>query len=108
MVRSVLVLALVSRLAWAEPEIYQPQEPVTVVAPSWVLTPKGKENIDSGVALLWSEKERLRAENEALRADVIRLAGEPALTWRGALFLVGAGLVVGAAVGIPVALAVRR
>lgn len=102
--KAALLLLLVASVASAEAPInrslnlYQPEAPEMVDRPNWILTPEGKAHLDDGIAKLWSEKERLRAENAALREKTLELAAQPALTWKGALILVGVGILAGGAV----------
>lgn len=109
--RSVLALCLVSSLAFAQDvprRMYQvaPTTQAILQHPDWVLTDEGKQRLDATLARHVRELEQLRAENASMRADLVTWQSKPALTWKGALLLVGVGVVVGAAVAIP--LAVRR
>jgi hypothetical protein len=104
------IALIVSPIVNAQERMRQipPAQTEPVSHPNWVLTPEGKERIDATVARMDREVFQLRAENSSLRADVTEMAAKPALTWKGAVLLVGAGLVLGLAVGVPVAIAVRR
>lgn len=108
---SLLALLLLPGLALAEPgavNLYQPKEPEMVGYPNWVLTPRGHQLWSEDLARGHAEAVRLRAENESLVKGMKELEHRPLLTWRGALILVGVGVLVGASVSIPVALAARR
>lgn len=112
MVRSLSVLsicfALIVRPAFADdPRLYQPPAPESVGYPNWVLTPDGKAKLDETLNRQFVELVQLRTENSELRETLVEWEAKPALTWKGGLLLVGAGVVLGLAVGIPVALAVR-
>ncbi len=103
--RSVFVLLIVSGLAFGEDRMRQipPAQTELVSHPAWILTPEGKERIDSTVARLDREAFQLRAENSSLRADVTEMASKPALNWKVVVLLVGVGLVSGATIGFLVA-----
>jgi hypothetical protein len=112
MVARVVAALLVSTLALGQEispaHMYQPKTPETVGYPNWILTQGGKAKLDDAIIALWTEKERLRAENISLQQTTLDLAAKPELTWKGALVLVSVGLVLGASIAIPVAVAVRR
>ncbi len=103
-----LVLALVSTSARAQERMYQPPVPEMVGYPNWVLTPNGKARLDATLERMDREVFQLRVENSSLRADVTEMAAKPALTPMAVALLVGGGLVLGLAVGVPIAIAVRR
>lgn len=92
----------------AGPRMYQPPAPEMVGYPNWVLTPDGHSRLTAQLQHDAEEKARLRSENASLRASLVEWEGKPALTWRGALLLVGGGLALGLVIGVPVAAAVRR
>ncbi len=109
--KTVLLSVLVSSLAWGEdaPRMVRlPPGQLTTTEPAWLLNEPGKAKLDAVLDRHFAELVQLRSENAQLRVDVVRLAGEPALTWKGALALVGVGLLVGVAVAVPVSLSVRR
>ncbi len=104
-----LAIALGCAAARADdaPRMYQPAKPEMVGYPNWVLVPDGKARIDATLERQTSELFQLRSENASLKASLVTMEQKPALTWTGGLFLVGAGLVLGLAVGIPIAVATR-
>lgn len=73
-----------------------------MTAPAWLLTDEGKSRIDATLQRHVAELEQLRAENASMRADLVTWQDKPALTWRGALLLVGAGVAVGVGATIAV------
>jgi hypothetical protein len=105
-----IALCLIPALAFGDDpgRLYQPPAPEMVGYPNWVLTPDGKARIDARLERYDREVFQLRVENSSLRTDVEEMAKKPALTFKGAAILVGVGLVLGLAVGVPIAIAVRR
>jgi hypothetical protein len=77
--------------------MYQPPSPGENVGyPNWVLTPDGKAKIDETLNRQLTESTILRAENGSLKTSLAEMEAKPALTWKGALLLVGLGVVIGA------------
>lgn len=111
MFRSSLALLLVSSLALAEPNgahLYQPKEPETVGYPNWVLTPRGYTIWAADLARAHEEKALFLAENESLKKDLTALQSRPLLTTKAAAILIGAGVLVGALVFVPVGIALGK
>lgn len=107
--RSALVVLLVASQALAEPPRMERVAPGYVVtSPAWLLNEPGKAKLDATLERHFAELTTLRAENTSLKSGLGDMEKKPALTWKGALLLVGLGVVVGAAVAVPAALAVRR
>jgi hypothetical protein len=96
------IALIVSPIVNAQDRMRQipPAHTESVSHPNWVLTPEGKERIDSTVARMDREVFQLRVENTSLRADVQEMAAKPALTWKAVALFVGVGLVTGVTVGV--------
>jgi hypothetical protein len=76
--------------------------------PGWFFTDEGKERVDASIRATNAELAQLREENKTLQQSVTTVSASPSLTWKGTLILVAVGLVVGAAVAIPVTKATGR
>jgi hypothetical protein len=104
--KALLLALLLSAPAWGQEvqvspvHLYQAQNPELIGYPNWVATPEGKARIDAALTEFWTDRERLRVENGILQQKTLELAAKPELTWKGALALVGIGLVVGVTGGI--------
>ena len=106
-------LALVVALSLAQaPEtdhhMYQPKAPESVGYPNWVVSPAGYARLSDALQKQAEAVAQKEAEAAKLRADVVALSAKPELTTRGAVVLIGAGLLLGLALSVPVALAVAR
>ncbi len=107
---SLLLALLVSTTALGQERMRQvgPGEGLLLVHPDWSLTNEGKQRLDATLERQVRELEQLRVENASLKTTLVEWQAKPALTWSGALLLVGGGIVLGALVAIPVAMAARR
>lgn len=97
--KTLALLLLLSLPAGADdaPRMERVEPGHVVTSASWLLNDTGKARLDAAIA---ADRQRIAQ----LEQDKTQLGAVPALTWKGAAVLVGAGLVVGLVVG----LAVRR
>ena len=103
--KAVALVLLLALPAWADDAPRQLRAfPVTagyvVTEPAWLYTEEGKARVDARIA----RDAQVIANQQKRIAD---LEAQPALTWKGALLLIGGGIVIGAAVAIPISLARR-
>jgi hypothetical protein len=73
----------------------------------WFYTHPGKGRVDEKLSELYGERAGLEVESRHLRSSLLEMEKKPALTWRGAVLLVGVGIVLGASAAIAIAVAAR-
>ncbi len=105
----VLLLFLMPSVAGADtPRMEKVHDGILIPENGWVLNDEGYEKLRASLDRQHGELITLRAENSSLQLSLKEMESKPALTFGGAAVLIGIGLVVGAALAVPVVLLAKR